>query len=102
MKFEFPQGGLESPGGSRVIIKTFRVVAEAYKIIAVSLNSAGSEQGGSEIDFGKLPFKLLHCYLCGSYNAMIDNRPHPCWRLCRADDENGQQRKVQNWLQFQD
>lgn len=36
-----------------MVTKTFRVVAEAYKIIAVSLNSAGSEQGGSEIDFGK-------------------------------------------------
>jgi hypothetical protein len=42
-----------------VITKTFRAVAEAYKIIAVSLNSAGSEQGGSEIDFGNGLVKLF-------------------------------------------
>jgi hydrocephalus-inducing protein len=46
------QDGLQSGVSSRIASKTFRVVAEAYKIIAVSLNSAGSEQGGSEIDFG--------------------------------------------------
>ena len=45
------EGGLRAEP-TRVVTTSFRVVAEAYQIIAVSLNSAGNELGGSEIDYG--------------------------------------------------
>jgi len=45
------EGGLRAEP-TRIVATSFRVVAEAYQIIAVSLNSAGNELGGSEIDYG--------------------------------------------------
>ena len=89
------KGGLQSTGGNRIITKTFRAVAEAYKIVAVSLTSAGLEKGGSEIDFGILIlFKCLR-YLKQYFYRI---RTHPCGRLCCANDENGQQREIQDRL----
>eukprot|EP01034_Spumella_vulgaris_P022205 gene22205-28319_t len=56
-KFSFrysdTEGGLTAVP-SRVTTRSFRAVAEAYKIQAVSLTSAGLEERGSEIDFGLL------------------------------------------------
>lgn len=50
LKFSDAEGGLQT--NSRVTTRKFAVVAEAYKITTVSLTGAGSEEGGSEIDFG--------------------------------------------------
>ena len=50
LKFSDAEGGLQT--NTRVSIRKFAAVAEAYKITTVSLTAAGSEEGGSEIDFG--------------------------------------------------
>jgi len=50
LKFSDAEGGLQS--NTRVSTRKFAVVAEAYKITTVSLTATGSEEGGSEIDFG--------------------------------------------------
>jgi hydrocephalus-inducing protein len=53
LKFSDSEGGVNT--ATRTTVKKFRVVAEAYQITAVSLNSEGKEQkGSSEIDFGLL------------------------------------------------
>jgi hydrocephalus-inducing protein len=51
LRYADNEGGLRSTP-PRFTTTKFSAVAEAYKITAVSLNSQGSETGGSEIDFG--------------------------------------------------
>ena len=50
LKFSDAEGGLQT--NTRVSVRKFAAVAEAYQITTVSLTSTGSEEGGSEIDFG--------------------------------------------------
>eukprot|EP01032_Pedospumella_encystans_P008479 gene8479-10061_t len=51
LRYADHEGGLRSTP-PRFTTTVFRATAEAYKITAVSLNSQGSETGGSEIDYG--------------------------------------------------
>ena len=50
LKYADVEGGLFD--SNRTTVRKFSVTAEAYKITAVSLTSAGEETGGNEIDFG--------------------------------------------------
>eukprot|EP01038_Epipyxis_sp_PR26KG_P004323 gene4323-6124_t len=52
LRYSDNENGLSSQ--NRVVSTTFRAVAEAYKIQAVSLTAAGQESGGTELDFGLL------------------------------------------------
>eukprot|EP01041_Mallomonas_annulata_P003640 gene3640-7257_t len=51
-KYSDAEGGLLAT--ERIQTKTMRVMAEVYKIQAVSLTATGAEEGGNEVDFGLL------------------------------------------------